>query len=73
MLGASVWKKVLGWVSLPTGAPLGNLGKGVHLPGTLRISYGALLGEPGGGVPLLGTLWVMKGRLWGQASLFLEK
>ena len=36
--GACVWKKVLGWVSLPIGAPLWNLGKGVHLPGTMRIS-----------------------------------
>ena len=26
MPGAYVWKKVLGWVSLPIGAPLGNLG-----------------------------------------------
>jgi len=23
--GAYVWKKILGWVSLPIGAPLGNL------------------------------------------------
>ena len=28
--------KVLGRVSLHIGAPLGDLGKGVHLPGTLR-------------------------------------
>jgi hypothetical protein len=28
MLGAYVWKKVLGWVSLHTGAPLGDLGRG---------------------------------------------
>jgi len=38
MLGAYVWKKVLGWVSLYIGAPLGNLGREVHLPGTLKIS-----------------------------------
>ena len=29
MPGASVWKKVLGRVSIPIGAPLGNLGGGV--------------------------------------------
>jgi hypothetical protein len=28
MLWASVWKKVLGRVSIPIGAPLGNLGRG---------------------------------------------
>jgi len=38
MPGTCVWKKVLGWVSLHIGAPLGNLGKGVHLLGTLKIS-----------------------------------
>ena len=36
MLGAYVWKKVLEWVSLHTGALLGDLGRGVRLPGTLR-------------------------------------
>jgi hypothetical protein len=36
--GAYKWKKVQGRVSLPTGAPLGNLGRGVCLVGTLRIS-----------------------------------
>jgi hypothetical protein len=35
---ASVWKKVLEWVSLPIGAPMGNLGRRIHLLGTLRIS-----------------------------------
>jgi len=38
MSGACVWKKVLGWVCLHIGAPLGNLGRGVRLPGTLKIS-----------------------------------
>ena len=28
MLGGYVWKKVLRWVSLPIGAPLGNQGRG---------------------------------------------
>jgi len=28
MPGAYVWKKVLGWVSLHTGAPLGDLERG---------------------------------------------
>ena len=37
MPGAYVWKKALGLLSLPTGAPMGNLGKGVCLPGTLGI------------------------------------
>jgi hypothetical protein len=36
MRGAYVWKKVLGRASLHIGAPLGDLGRGVHLPGTLR-------------------------------------
>jgi hypothetical protein len=38
MLGAYVWKKVLRQISLHIGAPLGDLGREVHLPGTLRIS-----------------------------------
>ena len=38
MPGACVWKKILGWVSLTLGAPLENLWRGVHLPGTLNIS-----------------------------------
>jgi len=36
--GGSVWKMVLGLMSFHIGALLGNLGKGVHLLGTLRIS-----------------------------------
>ena len=36
MPGAYVWKKVLGWVSLHIGAPLGNpRGEGGHILGTL--------------------------------------
>ena len=38
MPGSYVWKKVLGWVSLLIGALLGDLGEGVRLPGTLKIS-----------------------------------
>jgi len=38
MPGAYVWKKVLGLVSLLIGAPLGNLERGIRLPGTLKIS-----------------------------------
>ena len=38
MPGAHVWKKVLGRVSLLIGAPLGDLGRGVRLPGTLKFS-----------------------------------
>jgi hypothetical protein len=38
MLGAYVWKKVLRQISLHIGALLGDLGRGVCLPGTLRIS-----------------------------------
>ena len=33
---AHVWKKVLGWVSLHIGASLGDLGREIRLPGTLR-------------------------------------
>ena len=36
MMGDYVWKKVLERVSLHIGAPLGDLGRGVRLPGTLR-------------------------------------
>ena len=36
MLGAYVWKKVLGWVALHIGAPFSDQGRGVHLLGTLR-------------------------------------
>jgi len=36
MLGAYVWNKVLAQVSLHIGAPLVDLGRGVHLPETLR-------------------------------------
>jgi len=37
MPGVYVWKKVLGRVSLHTGTPLENLGRGVCLLGTLKI------------------------------------
>jgi hypothetical protein len=36
MPGAYVWKKVLGRVYLHIGVALGDLERGVHLPGTLR-------------------------------------
>ena len=36
MPGAYVWKKVLGRASLRIEAPLGDLGRGVLLSGTLR-------------------------------------
>jgi len=35
--GTYVWKKVLGQVSLHIGAPLGDLGRGVRLPGAFRV------------------------------------
>jgi len=38
MLGAYVQKNVLGQVSLHTGDPKGNLGRGVRPPGTMKIS-----------------------------------
>ena len=37
MLGAYVWKNVLGGLSLPVGEPIRNLGRWGRLPGTLRI------------------------------------
>jgi hypothetical protein len=37
VLGAFVWKNVLGVVSLPVGYLLGNLGRWSRLPGSLRI------------------------------------
>jgi len=36
--GAYAWKKVLGRASLHIGTPLGNLGRGFRLLGTLKIS-----------------------------------
>lgn len=38
MPGPCAWKKVLEWVSLHIGTLLGDLGRRVHLLGTLRIS-----------------------------------
>ena len=84
MPGAYVWKKVLGRVSLPIGAPLGYLGRGS--PSTRNFEnqpkegsgYGAsLYGSSvrgtwrGGGARLLGALKVMKGWLWRRTSLFM--